>query len=140
MAEYELPENECREFLMPEKLNILLRTIANQKKVSQESYVAELYKKEGRGRNPQSSNDATGSRILPPDGRTLQYRLKTAGKQAGVYELTFQSLRDTFVVMCLKAGGDVYSVAYVLGINVSAVCDRYKRWIVKNDGFLKWIG
>ena len=83
---------------------------------------------------------ADGIGIVPPDGRTLQYRLKAAGKLAGIQGLTFQMLRDTFVVMCLQAGGDVYSIAYLLGINVYAVCERYRAWLVKKDGFLEGIG
>lgn len=84
--------------------------------------------------------DENSFEMVPPDGRTLQYRLKSVGKQAGITELTFQMLRDTFVVMCLQAGGDVYSIACLLGINVSAVCERYKAWIVKKNGFLEGIG
>lgn len=74
---------------------------------------------------------------MPPDGRTLQYRLKSVGRQAGLPDLTFQSLRDTFVVMCLQAGGDIYSVAYVLGTGITAIYDRYKPWLVKKDNFFK---
>ena len=79
------------------------------------------------------------SNPVPPDGRTLQYRLKAVGKQANIPELTFQALRDTFVVMCLQAGGDIYSIAYVLGINVAAVYDRYAPWLVKKENFLSII-
>ncbi len=138
MSECELSVNECREFIMPRKLSILLKKVANKRSISQERYVAELYKKTGKrtsGVNIQKDTDP-----VPPDGRTLQYRLKVVGKQADVPELTFQVLRDTFVVMCLQAGGDIYSIAYVLGIKVAAVCDRYKYWLVKKDSFLKGIG
>ena len=65
-------------------------------------------KKTGKGRKNFSEDmQADGIGIVPPDGRTLQYRLKAAGKLAGIQGLTFQMLRDTFVVMCLQAGGDV---------------------------------
>lgn len=126
---------------MPEKLRFLLKKASNGRKVIQESYVAGVDRKTGRGRKNLSGGmpaDSTG--MLPPDGRTLQYRLKAADKEAGVPWITFQVLRDTFVVMCLQAGGDVYSIAYLLGINVSAVCGRYGAWLVKNDSFLEGIG
>jgi integrase len=138
MSECELSVNECREFVMPGKLNILLKTVADKRNISKERYVAELYKKTGKrtlGVNIQESSNP-----VPPDGRTLQYRLKAVGRQADVPELTFQGLRDTFVVMCLQAGGDIYSIAYVLGINVAAVCDRYEAWFVKKESFLSGIG
>jgi Site-specific recombinase XerC len=141
MAECELPGNVCREFIMPGKLKFLLRTASRWQQASQESYVASVNKKTGKGRKNFSYDmQADNFGMIPPDGRTLQYRLKTAGKQAGIPGLTFQMLRDTFVVMCLQAGGDVYSIAYLLGINVSAVCERYKAWLVKKDWFLKEIG
>lgn len=140
MTECELPENVCREFIMPGKLKIFLRKTAKRQQVSQKSYVASVDKKTGKGRKSFLKNlPADGFGTVPPDGRTLQYRLKAAGKQAGIPGLTFQMLRDTFVVMCLQAGGDVYSIAYLLGINVSAVCERYKAWLVKKDGFLEEI-
>lgn len=137
MSECELSVNECREFIMPGKLNILLKTVADKRNISKERYVAELYKKTGR--KTLDINIQDDSNPVPPDGRTLQYRLKAVGKQANVPELTFQALRDTFVVMCLQAGGDIYSIAYVLGINVAAVYDRYAPWLVKKENFLSII-
>ena len=138
MSECELSVNECREFVMPGKLNILLRTIASKRNISQERYVAELYKKTGR--RTLDANIQEDTDPVPPDGRTLQYRLKTVGKQADIPGLTFQALRDTFVVMCLQAGGDIYSIAYVLGTGINAIYDRYKYLLVKKDSFLKGIG
>lgn len=133
MAECELPENMCRKFVMPEKLSSLLEKVSYEKKPNPENYVAELNKKAGRKRSASMSADA-------PDGRTLQYRLKVAGEKSGIDGLTFKILRDTFAVMCLQAGGDVYSLAYIMGAGVPAVCDRYGQWMVKDDSFLKWIG
>ena len=133
MAECELPENMCRKFIMPEKLVSLLKEIESVKKPAAGSYVAEADKKAGRKRSITMPENA-------PDGRTLQYRLKSAGEKAGIKGLTFKMLRDTFAVMCLQAGGDVYSLAYVMGAGIPAVCDRYQQWMVKNDNFLKWIG
>lgn len=133
LAECELPENICRKFAMPEKLCKLLRQKIHDKKPVAESYVAELDKKAGRKKSAYVPGDA-------PDGRTLQYRLKVAGEKAGIEGLTFKTLRDTFAVMCLQAGGDVYSLAYIMGAGVPAVCDRYGQWMVKDDGFLKGIG
>lgn len=132
MAECELPENMCRKFIMPEKLSSLLKTAIRTKNPTSESYVAELDKKAGRKRNAAIPEDI-------PDGRTLQYRLKVAGEKAGIKGLTFKMLRDTFAVMCLQVGGDVYSLAYIMGAGVSAVCDRYGQWMVKDDGFLNKI-
>ena len=132
MAECELPENMCRKFTMPEKLSSLLKKVKYAKKPDKEGYVAEPDKKAGRKRNAGMPEDA-------PDGRTLQYRLKVAGEKAGIKRLTFKVLRDTFAVMCLQAGGDVYSLAYIMGAKVPAVCDRYGEWMVKNDRFLKEI-
>ena len=133
LAECELPENMCRKFIMPEKLCKLLKSEACAKETLAGSYVAELDKKAGRKRSVPVPGDA-------PDGRTLQYRLKAAGEKAGLKGLTFKTLRDTFAVLCLQAGGDVYSLAYVMGSGIPAVCDRYGRWMVRNDGFLKGIG
>ena len=115
----------------------ILNGIASKRNISQERYVAELYKKTGR--RTLDANIQEDTDPVPPDGRTLQYRLKAVGRQADVPELTFQVLRDTFVVMCLQAGGDIYSIAYVLGINVAAVCDRYKSWLIKKENFLSVI-
>lgn len=133
MAECELPENMCRKFTMPEKLSSLLKKVKYAKKPDKEGYVAEPDKKAGRKRNAGMPEDA-------PDGRTLQYRLKIAGEKAGIKGLTFKMLRDTFAVMCLQAGGDVYSLAYIMGAGVPAVCDRYGQWLVRDDGFLRGIG
>lgn len=118
---------------MPEKLSNLLVQVEHAKKPDEGNYVAEPDKKAGRKRSAGMPEDA-------PDGRTLQYRLKVAGEKAGIKGLTFKMLRDTFAVMCLQAGGDVYSLAYIMGAGVPAVCDRYGEWMVKDDRFLKWIG
>lgn len=133
LAECELPENMCRKFIMPQKLCNLLSTEAVVRKQLKGHYVAELDKKSGRKRSVDFPGDA-------PDGRTLQYRLKTTGEKAGIKGLTFKTLRDTFAVLCLQAGGDVYSLAYVMGSGVPAICDRYGQWMIRNDEFLKGIG
>lgn len=155
LAECELPENECREFIIPEKLHGLLKVIYVKKKPSKEHYVAEVNKKTGRKKETvvektkynkayviqegTSENKVTNEFITypPPDSRTLQYRLKNVGEAAWIEDLNYQRLRDTFAVMCLQAGGDVYSLAYVMGIGTGAVCDRYGQWVVKNCMFLK---
>ncbi len=149
-AECELPENECREFVMPEKLQLLLKSVYKTKKPLKESYVAEVDKKSGRKRSVsiveivKKENQDTARTTLveaePPDGRTLQYRLKAAGETAWIEDLNFQRLRDTFAVMCLQAGGDIYSLAYIMGVSVNAVHDKYKAWMIRNDSFLKEIG
>ena len=139
ITECELPENECREFIMPERLVFLLKTMVYKRKMPQERYVAELEKRTGRGRKPLGLAVTGNNRLIPPDGRTLQYRLKSVGRQAGLPNLTFQPLRDTFVVMCIQAGGDIYSIAYVLGTGITAIYERYKPWLIKKDGFLKEI-
>ena len=133
LAECELPENMCRKFIIPERLGSLLKTEAFNRKPLEGSYVAELDKKAGRKKSVAMPGDA-------PDGGTLQYRLKTAGEKAGIKGLTFKTLRDTFAVLCLQAGGDIYSLAYVMGSGIPAMCDRYGQWMVRNDGFLKGIG
>lgn len=130
MVECELPENMCRKFVMPEKLSSLLEKVSYEKKPDSENYVAELNKKAGRKRSISMPADA-------PDGRALQYRLKVVGEKSGIDGLTFKILRDTFAVMCLQAGGDVYSLAYIMGAGVPAVYDRYGRWMIKTDKFLK---
>lgn len=149
-VECELPENECREFVMPEKLQALLKSVYKTKKPLKESYVAEVDKKSGRKRNvsiieivkkeDQGTARTSFVEAEPPDGRTLQYRIKTAGETAWIEDLNFQRLRDTFAIMCLQAGGDIYSLAYIMGVSVNAVYDKYKAWMVKDDGFLKKIG
>ena len=159
LAECELPENECREFIIPEKLHNLLKVIYENKKPLEESYVAEVNKKTGRKKEAvvekiknkeisltkkgisENSLPVVGEYINypPPDSRTLQYRLKNMGETAWIEELNYQRLRDTFAVMCLQAGGDVYSVACVMGVGTGAVCDRYGQWMVRDDGFLKGI-
>lgn len=159
LAECELPENECREFIIPKKLHNLLKIIYENKKPSEESYVAEVNKKTGRKKEAvvekiknkemsltkkgisENSLPVVGEYIdcLPPDSRTLQYRLKNVGETAWIEELNYQRLRDTFAIMCLQAGGDVYSVAYVMGVGTGAICGRYGQWMVRDDGFLKEI-
>lgn len=155
LAECELPQNECREFIIPEKLYDLLKVINEKKKPSKESYIAEVNKKAGRTKKAVTEKVILQNEINlnttvpimkscinypPPDSRTLQYRLKNVGETAWIDDLNYQRLRDTFAVMCLQAGGDVYSVAYVMGIGTGTVCDRYKQWLVKDDRFLKGIG
>lgn len=49
MAECELPENVCREFIMPGKLKILLKTAFTWQQVLQKSYVASV-NKNGQGK------------------------------------------------------------------------------------------
>jgi len=120
LVEFELPESECRKFVMPKKLNTLLIREVKKRNAINENYVASFYKKTN----------------AQPDGRTLQNHLKALGKKTWIPELTFKRLRDTFAVMCLQAGGDVYSLAYVLGVGTNAVCERYKKWLVKTDNFL----
>lgn len=133
LAECELPENMCRKFIIPERLGSLLKAESFNRKPLEGNYVAELDKKAGRKKSVAMPGDV-------PDGRTLQYRLKTAGEKAGIKGLTFKTLRDTFAVLCLQAGGDVYSLAYVMGSGIPALCERYGQWMVRNDGFLKGIG
>ncbi len=130
LKEFELPESECREFIMPEKLTRLLEKTAKRRKPEKERYVASIDKKTVKKEIKQPQ----------PDGRTLQNRLKALGEQAWIPELTFKRLRDTFAVMCLQAGGDLYSVAYVLGVGTNAVCERYGQWLVKSDSFIRGIG
>lgn len=130
LKEFELPENECREFIIPEKLVRLLKKISEKRKPEKERYVAVIDKKTG----------IQGTKHSQPDGRTLQNHLKSLGEQAWIPELTFKRLRDTFAVMCLQAGGDLYSVAYVLGVGTNAVCERYGQWLVKSDSFIRGIG
>lgn len=129
LKEFELPESECREFIMPEKLTRLLEKTAKKRKPEKERYVASIDKKTVKKEIKQPQ----------PDGRTLQNRLKALGEQAWIPELTFKRLRDTFAVMCLQAGGDLYSVAYVLGVGTNAVCERYGQWLVKSDSFIRGI-
>ncbi|MCX4325829.1 MAG: site-specific integrase [Lachnospiraceae bacterium] len=47
IAECELPEKECHEFIIPEKLHNLLKVIYENKKPPEESYVVEVDKKIG---------------------------------------------------------------------------------------------
>lgn len=117
---------------MPGKLSSLLEKVSYEKNPDPENYVAELNKKTGRKRSASMPADA-------PDGRTLQYRLKAAGEKSGIDGLTFKILRDTFAVMCLQAGGDVYSLAYIMGAGVPALCDRYGQWMIMKKGVLKEI-
>lgn len=130
LKEFELPDSECREFIMPEKLTGFLEKIVKKRKPEKERYVAAICKKTAIQKTKQ----------LQPDGRTLQNRLKALGEQAWIPELTFKRLRDTFAVMCLQAGGDLYSVAYILGVGTNAVCERYGQWLLKSDSFIRGIG
>ncbi len=127
LKEFELPKNECRKFVIPEKLNIFLEKTSGRIEPEKERYVVGINKNVSR---PET-------KYARPDSRTLQNHLKMLGKQAWISELTFKRLRDTFAVMCLQAGGDLYSVAYVLGVGINAVYDRYGQWLVRDDGFLK---
>lgn len=140
LAEYKL-EASCRDFIMPEKISNLLQAAITMKNPYKESYVAEIDKKDNKADNTSEKISETGTtEIRPPDARELQYRLKTAGEQAGIPDLTYQMLRDTFALMGLNAGGDIYSIACVMGIDVNAACERYKMWLVKDDGFMKRLG
>lgn len=147
LAECELPETSCREFAMPEKVHALLSAMEIMKKPEKEKYVAELEKKKGKGKNRNTSSNSievpvlgTDKKTSSPDPRSLQYRLKMVGEEAGITDLKYQALRDTFAMLSLNAGGDAYSVACVMGVGVNVVCDRYGPWLMKNDEFMKGIG
>lgn len=142
LAECELPETSRREFAMPEKVHALLSAVEIMKNPAKETYVAELEKNKVKENNTSIEVPVLGTdkKTSPPDARSLQYRLKTTGEEAGISDLKYQSLRDTFAMLSLNAGGDVYSVACVMGISVSVVCDRYGLWLMKDDGFMKGIG
>ena len=130
---------------MPEKVYAILSAVEVMKKPAKKMYVAELEKKKSKGNK--NSNIFTEVSVLgtdkktsPPDARSLQYRLKAAGEEAGITDLKYQSLRDTFAMLSLNAGGDAYSVACVMGVGVNVVCDRYGPWLMKDDKFMKGIG
>jgi len=74
------------------------------------------------------------------EGRTLQYRLKKLGNQAGIENLSYRYLRDTFAVTSLYAGANVMTLAKILGVNMQVVCDRYGGWLRYDDSFLEGIG
>lgn len=142
IIEYQLPESSCRDFIMPEKISALLNAIKIMKNPTDERYVAEIEKKKDKtnmvsAKIPEVETDA---QLLPPDAKTLQRRIKTIGEQVGISNLTCQMLRDTFAVMGLHAGGDVYNVACVMGMDANTACERYGLWLVVNDGFMKGIG
>ena len=154
LAECELPETSRREFTMPEKVYELLSAVEIMRKPAKEDYVAELEKKKGKEENKGNEVSekttikaslevpvlGTDKKTTPPDPRSLQYRLKTVGEEAGLSNLTYQIIRDTFAMLSLTAGGDAYSVSCVMGVGVNVICDRYGPWLMKNDGFMKGIG
>ena len=145
LAECELPEASCREFTMPKKVYELLSAVEVMKKPEKDKYVAELDKKKKDKKKNVSMEVSVAEveenkKTCPPDSKSLQYRLRTAGEEAGISNLTYQTIRDTFAMLSLNAGGDAYSVAYVMGVSASVVCDRYGLWLVKNDDFMKDIG
>lgn len=121
ISTYELDQNECRSFEMPALVLQLLKEAYRTHSPAPSYYVATL------------SNRAA-------EGRTLQYRLKNIAIQLGFDILSYRALRDTFAVMCLQAGGDIYSLAYVLGITIVAAVERYGDWMIKDHTFLQRIG
>lgn len=142
LMECQLPEDLCRDFIIPEKISALLNAIKVMKNPAEEQYVAEVENKKGETDRAfvKTSETDTDAKMLPPDVRTLQHRLKKAGEQVGITNLTYQMLRDTFAMMGLNAGGDVYNVACVMGIDVSTACERYGLWLEMDDRFMKGIG
>lgn len=135
----------------------MLKVVYENKKPSEESYVAEVDKKTGKKKEAvvekiKCKETSLIKKVInknslpemeeyinysPPDSRTSQYRLKNVGETEWIEELNYQRLRDTFAVMCLQAGGYVYSVAYVMGVGTGAVYDRYGKWMVKDYEFKK---
>ena len=142
LAECELPKFSCREFTMPQKVYELLSAVETMKNPTWETYVAELEKRKGNRKKASIEVPVLGTdkKTAPPDPRSLQYRLKMVGEEIGISGLTYQIIRDTFAMLSLNAGGDVYSVACVMGVGVNVICDRYKPWLMKDDGFMKGIG
>lgn len=140
LVEYNLKE-ECREFLLPEYILKLLRKansfistkIENMDGDSNKNVQIEIQERR------QQIYVATLDKKRP-EGRTLQYRLDHIGYEAGIEKVNFRMLRDTFAVKCLQAGGDIYSLAYVLGVGINIACERYRNWIVRDDELLKRIG
>ncbi len=132
LVECELPETSCRDFIMPEKVHVLLEAIITMKNPTNKRYVTEVTSAEFSEVDVEANK-----KVLPPDAGILQCRLKKIGKEAGIPELTYHMLRDTFAVMSLHAGGDIYNVSCVMGISVNDACERYGPWLVMNDGFMK---
>lgn len=134
LVECELPETSCRDFMMPEKVHALLEAIITMKNPVKKRYVAEITSAEFSEVDVEANKN---KKVLPPDAGILQCRLKKIGKEAEIPELTYHMLRDTFAVMSLHAGGDIYNVSCVMGISVNDACERYGPWLVMNDGFMK---
>jgi len=121
ISTYELEPSECRSFKFPPVVGKLLREAAGNQVPNPAYYVATCSAKAA-------------------EGRTLQYRLKNIAAQLNMDLLNYRSLRDTFAVTCIQAGGDIYSISYILGITIAAAVERYGEWLVQDHDFLQRIG
>jgi len=130
MIIYELDQREQRMFRLPKSVWEIL----------EQAYNGKLDTVSGRIPPQEESWFVSSLDYKYTEGRTLQYRLKTLGSRAGIQNLYYRNLRDTFAVAGLKAGANVMTLAKILGINMQVVCDRYGEWIRYDDSFLERIG
>jgi len=130
MISYELDERERRIFRLPEHIYHRL----------EQAFYGDSGSDSGQVSTQEESWYVSSLNYKYAEGRTLQYRLKKLGDKAGIENLSYRYLRDTFAVTCLRAGANVMTLAKILGINMQVVCDRYGEWIRYDDGFLKGIG
>jgi len=130
MVVYELDQREQRMFRLPK----------NVWEILEQAHDGELETSTGKISPQDESWFVSSLDYKYAEGRTLQYRLKTIGSKAGIENLYYRNLRDTFAVASLKAGANVMTLAKILGINMQVVCDRYGEWMRYDDGFLERIG
>lgn len=115
----EYGENECRNIRISGTLSGVLKDLVNTGQVQcrKEGYVL-----------------TDSDKYL--DERTYQLHLKELSGMLNISRLGAKSLRDTFAVMCLRSGGDIYSVACLMGMALSSADVRYHDYLTVNDDFL----
>jgi len=70
-----------------------------------------------------------GSRLFSITRQQAYYRIRMAGKRAGIDGVYLHLLRDSFAIQWAKAGGDISILARQLGHkSESTTRDRYLRW------------
>ena len=66
-----------------------------------------------------------GSNREPLEGTGIKLMIKRLGKKAGLKGIHVHRLRHTFAISFLRAGGDVFSLQYLLGHSTLSMTQRY---------------
>lgn len=83
-----------------------------------------------RGNDDRLFTDASGK---PLEVGAIKLMIRRLGKRAGLKGVHIHRLRHTFAISFLRAGGDVFSLQYLLGHSTLAMTQRYLQSLNADD-------